>query len=138
MSNSRSIIVSCIIVLLANFAYTGVVVKYFRYESGLNQVTLKWVVTAESDVKGYNILRSVDGQSYANIKFIKADPNQSDEKSYNYIDNTVFKPYSRTFYYKLRFVFSDNTNQDYNKIVMVSPQISSARHTWGSIKAMFR
>ena len=104
----------------------------------MNRVELKWVVTAESSLQGYRVLRSLDGASYKEIGFVNAEGVRGSEKSYKYIDNSVFKPSGRTFYYKIQFVNTNGSTDNYEKIVTVSPQISSTRHTWGSIKAMFR
>ena len=125
-------------VLLSSLVYGGAVVSDFRGEPGINLVTLKWIVKAESNLKGYEVLRSFDGTSYEKIGFVEVNNTLSGEKTYTFSDKSVFKPTDRTFYYKLKFVDMDNSSQEYDKIIVLSPNISSARHTWGSIKAMFR
>ena len=124
--------------LISSILFAGAVVTDFRGEAGFNRVELKWIVGAESNLKGYQILRSMDGLDFQSIAFIKAKANESSERTYTYIDRTVFKPTGNVFYYKLRFVNDDDSISDYEKVIAVSPQISAARHTWGSIKAMFR
>lgn len=118
--------------------FAGAVITDFRGEPGLNRVTLKWIVKSESNVKGYEVHRSMDGVNYQKLTFLDAKSEESGEKTYTYVDKTVFKPTGHTFYYKIKYVENDNTAQEYDKVVVVSPNISSARHTWGSIKAMFR
>ncbi len=104
----------------------------------MNQVELKWVVTAEEGLKGYRILRSMDGTSFSKVDFVEAQGVMSNERTYKYVDKSVFKSSNRTFYYKIQFVNMDNSTTNFEKMVTVSPQISSARQTWGSLKAMFR
>lgn len=124
--------------LVSTLVYGGAVVSDFRGEPGINLVTLKWIVKAESNLKGYEVLRSMDGATYQKVAFIETNKTGSGEKTYTFQDKSVFKPTDRTFYYKLKFVDMDNSKQEFDKVIVVSPKISSARHTWGSIKAMFR
>lgn len=127
-----------LIFLLSTILFGGAVVSDFRGEPGINLVTLKWIVKAESNLKGYEVLRSMDGATYQKVGFVEVDKTGTGEKTYTFQDKSVFKPTDRTFYYKLQFLDLDNSSQEFDKIVVVSPKISSARHTWGSIKAMFR
>jgi hypothetical protein len=124
---------------VCSLVFGGAVVKDFQGEAGMNQVKLKWVVSAESDLKGYKILRSYDGTTFQEIALIEPKSESTIEKSYIYIDRTVFKSNGHTWYYKLQIVnMTDGSATDYDQVVIVSPQVSSARQTWGSIKAMFR
>lgn len=116
----------------------GAVIADFHAESSLNRVDLKWVVTAENQLKGYRIMRSLDGIQFQKLAFVPAVGVNGREYTYRYSDNSVFKSAGRTFYYKLELVNLDDTYTEYEKVVVVAPQISSARHTWGSLKAMFR
>jgi len=117
---------------------SGAVISEFQAEAGINQVVLKWIATAETNLKGYQVWRSLDGVHFEELKFIECQKNNSEEKTYKYIDRSVFKPTDRTFYYKLYFLHNDDTSLEYDKVVVVEPKISGAKHTWGSIKAMFR
>jgi len=124
--------------LSSSLLFAGAVISDFRGEAGFNRVELKWIAAAETNLKGYRIYRSLDGVTYENIAFVKAKTNESGEKTYTYIDKSVFKSTGRSYYYKLQFVDNDESTIDYEKVVVVEPKISAARHTWGSIKAMFR
>ena len=126
------------ILLHSTVTFAGAVVSEFKAEPAMNQVLLKWVVTAEQSLKGYRILRSMDGTTYQKIGFVAAKGVVSSEQSYTFIDKSVFKSSSRTYHYKIQFVNMDGSVINYEKKVSVSPQISSARQTWGSLKAMFR
>ncbi len=124
--------------LALSLAYGGAVITDFRAETALNRVELKWVVSYESNVKGYELLRSRDGSNYDKVAFVAATPEQTGEKTYSHVDDKVFKSSGNTYYYKLRIVENDNSKIEYDQVCTVSPQISATRHTWGSIKAMFR
>lgn len=125
--------------LLASVVGAGSIISSFTSETGLNRVELKWVVTAESNLRGYYVLRSLDDISYEKISSLIAavKTEQLNEHAYSYVDASVFKQTGRTFYYKLQILDKDGATSEYGHLV-VSPQISSARETWGSIKAMFR
>jgi len=120
--------------------YAGVVVNQFSAEAlGIDKVKIKWIVSSESNIKGYNVYRSFDGVNFNHIRFIPATA-ASGEKTYTFIDESVFKSEGRSYYYKIDYVNNDavGSKTDINQVVQVTPQISSTRHTWGSIKAMFR
>ncbi|MCR4437909.1 MAG: hypothetical protein QHJ34_02550 [bacterium] len=116
----------------------GAVISRFEAEPGLNKVTLRWTTAAESNLKGFEIERGLDGKSFQAIVFVEAAGNSSSPRDYAYEDRTVFKSTGNTYYYRLKLVDFDGSFAYYDKVVSVSPQISSVRHTWGSIKAMFR
>jgi hypothetical protein len=121
-----------------SLAIAGAVVTEFRAEPGFNKVTVKWYSVAENNLKGFDIERGLTDKAFDKIGFVEAKGNGHDKKEYVYEDNTVFKTSGRTFYYRLIIVDKDGQATPYSQIISVSPTISSARQTWGSIKAMFR
>lgn len=123
---------------MATLVFGGAVLTDFRAEAGLNKVELRWTVTAEAAIKGYRILRSFDNAQFQKIGYLAAEGIDGSEHTYRFVDNSVFKSSGRVYFYKLEFVHQDGSSSEYEKIVTVSPQISSTRHTWGSLKAMFR
>ncbi len=137
---SKILFVVITLLLVSVISYSGVVVKQFSAEAlGIDKVKIKWIVNNETNVKGYNVYRSFDGLDFTQITFIQASSGAG-EKIYSFIDKSVFKTEGRTFYYKIDYVNStDNSRTEISQpVVQVTPQISSTRHTWGSIKAMFR
>ena len=123
--------------LLAS-AVAGSIVKDFRGEPGFNKVTLRWKAESENNLKGYEIERSFDKNVWDKVGFVNARGVSFGSADYTYEDRTVFKPNDRSYHYRLRIVDRDNTFTYFGEIVTVSASISSARQTWGSIKAMFR
>jgi len=134
ISLSIIIIVSSSILL-----YAGAVIIDFRGEPGANKVTLYWSTLSETNCKGFQIDRSLNKTDFKKIGFIKGAGNSSARKDYKFIDKTVYKPeINRTFHYRLKIVNQDNSESVYAQMVSVTPSISGARYTWGSIKALFR
>jgi hypothetical protein len=134
----KKLLVLLLIFVFNTFAFSGAVLSDFRAEAGLNRVELKWVVSAETGIKGYRVLRSLDGVQFQKIGFVAATGVAGREQTYRFTDSSVFKLSGRLFYYKLEFVNEDDSANEYEKMVTITPQISSTRHTWGSLKAMFR
>ena len=58
-------------------------------------------------------------------------------QSYEFIDRSVFKVTTNFFAYKVRVIFQNGTFSD-SDIARTSHLSSTAKRTWGSIKAMFR
>jgi hypothetical protein len=120
-----------------SLAFAGAVVTEFRGEPGFNKVTLKWYSEAENNLKGFDIERGLTNQQFEKIGSVEAKDGAG-KKDYLYEDNTVFKTTGRIYYYRLKIVDKDGQTTVYSQVISVAPTISSARQTWGSIKAMFR
>jgi len=134
-------ILSTVIILIwsASVLFSGTIVGSFRAEPGFNRVLLKWTSEKEINLKGFEIERSFENRAstFRRIDFLAVSLALQDKKEYEYEDKTVFKSGDRTFYYRLKIVDEDGSST-HSDVVAVSPNISSTRHTWGSIKAMFR
>ncbi|MDZ7265823.1 MAG: hypothetical protein ONB48_00620 [candidate division KSB1 bacterium] len=115
----------------------GSVVSEFRGEPARNKVTLKWTSEAEINLKGFEIERGLDDKTFERIAVVEAKGSATTKTDYVYEDNTVFKSSLRVYYYRLKIVDRDGSFT-YSNTISVNPTISSARATWGSIKAMFR
>lgn len=120
--------------------FAGTIIVNFQALPGFNKVTIKWTTQNEINLKGFEIQRSFDTGTEKNFKVIhfqEASKEQKDKKEYTYEDKSVFKSTDRTYHYRLKIVDADDTFS-YSKTITVTPTVSSARQTWGSIKAMFR
>lgn len=126
------------LILLNSLLFAGAIISSFQGEAGYNQVEIKWIVAAENNLRSYQLLRSLDNRDYETIAVLDAKKLESGEKTYTFLDKSVFKENNHEFYYKLRLVNEDGSTTEYDKVLRLMPQISSARQTWGSIKAMFR
>jgi len=100
-----------------------------------NGIVLEWDSGIELEMNGYEIQKSVSDGKFMVVSTIKALGSNS---SYSYFDESVFaKSTVRTYSYRLKMLDKDGTFS-YSKMVSVTPTLSAARETWGSIKALFR
>jgi hypothetical protein len=135
-----SIITTLVVLIYFSFLlYAGAVIVDFRGEPGSNMVTLYWSTLNETKCKGFQIERSLNKTDFEKIDFVKGVVNSSERKDYKFVDKTVFKAeINRTYYYRIKIVNEDNSVSVYAQVISVTPSISGARYTWGSIKALFR
>ncbi|MBD3374970.1 hypothetical protein GF406_08055 [candidate division KSB1 bacterium] len=138
MSSQKHLFLILIVLLSVVPLFGGAIINEFSGEAGHNRVELKWVVKTQVNVKGYELYRSLDGTNFERLKFVQANYDKDTDIVYTYTDTKVFKSTGHTFHYKLKIVDNDGTVIDYDKTLTLSPHISSARQTWGSLKAMFR
>lgn len=119
--------------------YAGAVIVDLRGEPGSNKVTLHWATMSEINCSGFQIERSLTKSNFQKVGFVKAKGNSSEREDYEFIDKSIFKTtMSRTFYYRIKIINTDNSNSVFYQVIAVTPSISGARETWGSIKALFR
>ncbi len=113
--------------------------KEFSLEPGYNKVTVRWEVQGEADLRGYELQRGLTDRDFSKVTFVKPSEASGPLKKYEYVDKSVFKQSTtgRSYYYRLKMVNTDGSAK-FSKVEKVIPTISSARQTWGSIKAMFR
>ncbi len=121
-----------------SLVFAGAVVTGFKGEPGFNKVILRWSSEGENNLKGFDIERGLTDQQFEKIGSVDAKGGPNEKKEYIYEDNTVFKTTGRIYYYRLKIVDKDGQTTTYSQAISVAPTISSARQTWGSIKAMFR
>jgi hypothetical protein len=135
MTKSKTIILLTIagVFLFSAYSLSMQTVSDFKIGFMIDKVFLKWKSTIEDTVEEYAIERSLDKVAFTEIGKLKPKGNYKD---YSFIDKNIFKASSRTFYYRLKISNKDNSAK-YSKILEVSPRVSSAKQTWGSIKAIF-
>ena len=95
--------------ITAPLLIAGATILNFQALPGYNQVVVKWSTQNESDLKGFEVQRSFDGQNYKKIAFVEAKDEVKPRKDYEYADKTVFKSMTRTFYYRLKLIDNDET-----------------------------
>jgi len=138
---SAALLTVASIIASLSLVFAGAIVTGFRGEPGFNKVTLKWTSEGENNLKGFEIQRALMNQEQEleknKIASLDAKGSAQGRTEYAYEDDSVFKTAGRTYYYRLKIVDQDG-RFTYSSIITVSPTISSARQTWGSIKAMFR
>jgi len=139
-SNQKiTIFLSALLILSASALIAEVeIIDFHARLSKNNTVVLEWSTAKEVDLDHFNIFRSTDGTTWNKINELKSKQGNSfTRRDYKYIDNTVFKSSTGSFSYKLSGIDKNGTLHEYPAIENVSVS-SGIKHTWGSIKAMFR
>ena len=137
----KTLIIIVTLLTLITIVFAEAVIKEFRVNPGINKVNLLWKVSIETNVSGYNIQRGFSQNSLDDIHFLNSRPGAiapGSVKEYSYEDKSIFKNAGRIFYYRIQVLDLQKKVITSSEIRQVSPQISGVRHTWGSIKAMFR
>lgn len=115
--------------------FSDKIIAYFKigFVPIQDKIMLKWKSNDETLVDKYIIERSLDNITF---KAIGSEKPKINNTEYQFIDSNIFKTTARTFYYRLKVQKKDGTFF-YTDVVHLSPRISSAKQTWGSIKAIF-
>ncbi len=98
-------------------------------------IAVRWATQDETGLQRFDVLRRAGRQGdFIVIGTVMPKGVPSD---YEYLDRSVFKTEDGVYEYKIRLVYDQGPSQD-TKVAEVSFLSSTARRTWGSIKAMFR
>ena len=120
-------------VFLSVLSLSDQLVSEFKIGFMVDKVFLRWKSLSEETVQKYDIERSFDNQLFTSIG--KMEP-KGDYNEYTYIDKNIFKANQKTFYYRLKII-KENDTFLYSKTLQLTPRVSGAKQTWGSIKAIF-
>jgi len=127
-------------VVCAGLVYADGTITKLSLEPGYNKVTVRWEVQDESGVKAYEVQRGLSERDFSKLSSVNVKKPPRTPQKYEYVDKSVFKfanSSSRTFYYRIKVLKLDGSFR-YSQVQSVTPTVSSARQTWGMIKAMFR
>ncbi|OQX88995.1 hypothetical protein B6D60_00360 [candidate division KSB1 bacterium 4484_87] len=131
-----------IFLLITSFVivYGNAVIVEFHGTAGKNKVTLNWATLSEVNCKTFEIERSLNNTNFKKIGSVRAAGNSTTRKEYAFEDRNIFKTtsLSRTFYYRLKVIDTDGSFRLHSDVISITPSISGAKYTWGSIKALFR
>ncbi len=123
------------IALMSGILFAGSILENFVAVPLDNSIKLEWDSKQEIDLFEYQIERSATGGDFMYIGFLAP---QGDNSHYTYLDETVFaKITDRTYSYRIKILDKDES-YTYSSVIRVTPVLSAARETWGSIKALFR
>ncbi|MEX0602292.1 MAG: hypothetical protein WD295_03055 [Bacteroidota bacterium] len=98
-------------------------------------IRLSWTTGSEAGVGRFEIQRR-SGHEGEFFFVARKDP-QGDNSTYEYLDQQVFKSSGGIYHYRIRIVMTSGATID-TESVPVALVASTAKRTWGSIKAMFR
>ena len=139
MARKNQKIFILIFLIIPLLLYTATKITSFHARRQSNTVILEWTTEQEEGLAKFQIQRSTDSINWMNIGDKSPITNPpTGRKSYSFTDNTIFKSQNTgTFYYRLIIVDTKGVQTPHGVIVSISGT-SGLRHTWGSIKAMFR
>jgi hypothetical protein len=139
----RKIRIICAIVLIllipAEILLSGAQIVGFHARRQAKTVVIEWITESEDQVDKYILERSTDKQHWTQLSEIRSKLGTSTTRqSYNYVDQSIFKSNNlSTFYYRIIVVDQNGHQMVHAVIASISGQ-SGIKHTWGSIKALFR
>jgi hypothetical protein len=118
----------------ASVALAGAeIIEFDAYSLG-DRSQLVWRTGREVNLQTFIVERSSDGSSFLPVASVEPEGSNS---TYQYTDTSPLAQSSRIFFYRLKILDRDQTFT-YSVVREVSLIFSALRHTWGSIKAMFR
>ena len=126
-----------IIIIVPYILQAGARIVEFHAIRQNDTVILEWATEEESNLLRFEIERSTDNINWVQIGKKPAQGESSIKQYYSYTDNNLFKSNVSNFYYRLLIVEKSGQVTIHSVIASVIG-ISGIKHTWGSIKAMFR
>jgi len=122
-------------------------VKNFFARSSGDDISVKWNVSNEDNLKLFEIERSIDSDnSFKRIGDTKPDGSKmyefADKEAYFIIDTkkkaaNKFQS-DKVYYYRLKIIFDDDTFIYSEKTSPLIHKVNSVKRTWGMLKEMFR
>ena len=140
-TRARLILLLLFTMLLLQQMMAGAVVKDksfgARPENG--DVRVVWQTVNETDVVRFEIWRAPVSREGVVQEFAPVGTMNPHGVGiqYEFTDASAYKVTANLFAYRLRVVFQDGSYSD-SDVVKTSALSSTAKRTWGSIKAMFR
>ena len=142
MMKNKKYVIPFLVFLIATVLYADAVIKKFELDPEYNKVIVRWETGNDATIKHFEVQRGTSMDRLDNVKTMSPLKSSEVTVKYEWADNSVFKTTAgeRTFYYRIKTVKNSASGEtyEYSKIEKITPTVSSARHTWGSIKAIFR
>ena len=135
----KKCIILSVVLISASLALSGANIKEFHARRDNNTVIIEWTTKGETNLERFLLKRSSDTINWNSLAEIPAKGgNTNAQLNYEYEDRSIFKnDGSGTFYYQLSTVDYNGTTTPHDVVTSISGS-SGIRHTWGSIKAIFR
>ena len=128
-----------ILLLIPIVLLSGIRITDFHGRRENNTVVLEWTTVEESNIKQFNIERTseINSANWTLIGSVEAKGESSTQQLYSFRDSNIFKTNQANFYYRLGIMDNNNMITYHDVIISISGN-SGIKHTWGSLKAMFR
>jgi hypothetical protein len=117
--------------------HAGAVIDDFTASRDQNSIVISWSTEQESNVLKFVIERSTDMTNWGWVGDVAAFGESTIKRTYQYKDKNLYKTDQATFFYRLKTTDKNGQSAIYS-VVQSASGFSGIRHTWGSIKAMFR
>ncbi len=125
-----------VVILVFSAAFGGAIFKQKPVASPSGSaIIVRWESLDESSIDRFEVWRKSYNKS--EFTFVSIVPKMGDNKSYEYLDQQVFKNVDGIYVYEIRGMSGENIIVR-SDLATVSHVSSAAKRTWGSIKAMFR
>ena len=137
MKNIARIILSLLLAVLIVGTLSAIVIKDRpTAQSNGSAVVIRWTTLDETGVQKFEVFRR-SGLSGEFSMIGTVNQLKGNNSAYEFTDSDVFKSAGDFYQYKIRIIDGQN-NVSETEAVSVSHVSSTAKRTWGSIKAMFR
>jgi len=100
-------------------------------------IILEWATEQESGLSKFHVHRRIDQSNWTVIASLTAKGHTTTRNQYSYTDATIYKTQLASCYYRLEVELEDGSKTLHQTIASAAG-MSGIRHTWGSLKAMFR
>lgn len=88
-----------------------------------SRVMLNWITGFETNNKGFEVERSIDGKEFSNIGFVKGQGNSNKVNTYSFLDEKTGN--ENTIFYRLKQVDFDG-KYTYSSVIRIANQINNA------------
>lgn len=133
---ARFIFPIVVVLLVAATAAAVVIKERPTAQSNGSDVTVRWNTSDESGVIRFEVMRR-SGTAGDFMVVGSIDQLKGNNSSYEFVDKSAFKTTDGIYQYKVRIINGQIPPPE-TEIVPVAHLTSTAKRTWGSIKAMFR
>lgn len=128
-------LLAAVLMLAATAAFAAVSFRTFNLKNLGGRVEVSWTSSTELGCTEYIVERSTDGIEFFPIA-TGISPHGSNLE-YRYIDSSIFKEKTSTFYYRVVGKTGQGANT-YTRAEEIQVDTNGFQRSWGGLKAMFR
>ena len=134
----HKIIIVLVIFSIPFLLFASATISNFHARLENSLIILEWNTESELNVNHFEIQRSTDKINWLKIGSVKSNTGTSNTRQYyQFSENAIFKVSTSSLNYRLVVVDNQDNREIYSVVASVSGS-SGIKHTWGTIKAMFR
>lgn len=126
-----------VLICISAAAATTIISEFHVRTIESNLRRLEWKTSREANLKEFKIQRSANKTDWTDIGTVPAKNDGLSSHDYQFDDTRIYKNELTTLSYKLILVDLQGRESEHPAIASTAG-ISGIRHTWGSLKAMFR